>query len=61
MLFCACVADFTEEAWPLAVVIVLPIAALLYDTWCRRQLVAMPPVPQREAQNSITTPKAQMT
>ena len=37
LVFLGLSADFTEEAWPLAILMVLPFAALAYDGWSRRR------------------------
>jgi hypothetical protein len=47
MGYCACVADFTEEAWPLAILLALPMVALGFDFWQQRQSNA--PSPRRAA------------
>jgi hypothetical protein len=44
LIFCALSADFTGEAWPLAVLLVAPFAALGYDIGSRWQAR---PVPRR--------------
>jgi hypothetical protein len=42
MVYCASVADFTEEAWPLAILVMLPFTAIGFDAWSARQVYAQP-------------------
>ena len=42
VVFCGFVADFTQEAWPLAVLMSLPLAAIGFDVWSQARARAAP-------------------